>query len=97
MIPIPYQAASRPQLLLPLFYSRVPAGFPSPADDYLEGVSRVLGEAHTSFANEVKRTLDKANIEFHTRLAQAVGLLSSEIDELGLTLASMGAMTPGGK
>lgn len=67
------------------------------ADDYLEGVSRVLGEAHTSFANEVKRTLDKANIEFHTRLAQAVGLLSSEIDELGLTLASMGAMTPGGK
>ena len=36
MIPIPYQAASRPQLLLPLFCSRVPAGFPSPADDYLE-------------------------------------------------------------
>ncbi len=36
MTPIPYQAASRPQLLLPLFCSRVPAGFPSPADDYLE-------------------------------------------------------------
>ena len=36
MSPIPYQAASRPQLLLPLFCSRVPAGFPSPADDYLE-------------------------------------------------------------
>lgn len=35
MIPIPYQAASRPQLLLPLFCSRVPAGFPTPADDYL--------------------------------------------------------------
>lgn len=64
------------------------------ADEYLEGVSRVLGEAHTSFATEVKRTLDKANNEFHTKLTSAVGLLSSAVGELELTLASMGSLAP---
>jgi hypothetical protein len=64
------------------------------ADEYLDGVSRVLGEAHSSFAQEVKRTLDKANTEFHTKLTQAVGLLSSAVGELELTLASMGSLTP---
>ena len=29
--------ASPPKLAIPVFSSRVPAGFPSPADDYLEG------------------------------------------------------------
>ena len=60
------------------------------ADEYLDGVSKVLGEAHTSFATEVKRTLDKANTEFHTKLTQAVGMLSSAVGELELTFASMG-------
>ena len=64
------------------------------ADEYLAGVSRVLAEAHTSFATEVKRTLDKANIEFHTKLTSAVGLLSSAVGELELTLASMGTLAP---
>ena len=64
------------------------------ADEYLEGVSRVLAEAHTSFATEVKRTLDKANTEFHTKLASAVALLSAAVGELELTLASMGALAP---
>ena len=32
-----YQASCRARLALPLFLWRVPAGFPSPADDYLEG------------------------------------------------------------
>ena len=64
------------------------------ADEYLEGVSRVLGEAHTSFATEVKRTLDKANTEFHTKLSSAVGMLSSGVNELELTLASMGNLAP---
>jgi len=64
------------------------------ADEYLAGVSRVLGEAHTSFATEVKRTLDKANTEFHTKLTSAVGLLSSAVGELELTLASMGTLAP---
>ena len=34
-IPRPLQA-SRPQQILPLVSERVPAGFPSPADDYVE-------------------------------------------------------------
>lgn len=64
------------------------------ADEYLAGVSKVLGEAHSTFATEVKRTLDKANIEFHTKLSGAVGLLSSGVQELEVTLASMGNMQP---
>jgi len=63
------------------------------ADEYLDGVSRVLGEAHTVFATEVKRTLDKANMEFHTKLGSAVGMLSAGVSELELTLASMGNLT----
>ncbi|BFO54612.1 anti-phage ZorAB system protein ZorA [Acidovorax sacchari] len=64
------------------------------ADEYLEGVSRVLGEAHTTFATEVRRTLEKANTEFHNKLGAAVGLLSSGVQELEVTLASMGNMKP---
>lgn len=60
------------------------------ADEYLEGVSKVLGEAHTSFATEVSRTLGKANTEFHSKLTTAVHMLSSAIGELELTLALMG-------
>lgn len=67
------------------------------ADEYLDGVSKVLGEAHTSFATEVKRTLDKANSEFHTKLSSAVGLLNSSIGELEITLASMGTISPAKK
>lgn len=63
------------------------------ADEYLDGVSRVLGDAHASFAAEVKRTLDKANLEFHSKLTAAVGLLSSSLVELELTLASTGTLT----
>jgi hypothetical protein len=64
------------------------------ADEYLDGVSKVLGEAHNSFASEVKRTLDKANVEFHTKLVQAVGMLHAAVGELEVTLASMGNLTP---
>lgn len=64
------------------------------ADEYLDGVSKVLGEAHNSFATEVKRTLDKANTEFHSKLTQAVGLLHAAVGELEITLASMGNLTP---
>jgi len=62
-------------------------------DEYLDGISRVLGDAHTSFATEVKRTLDKANLEFHTKLSDAVGMLSGTLVELELTLASMDSLT----
>lgn len=64
------------------------------ADEYLEGVSRVLGDAHSSFATEVMKTLDKANHSFHSKLTTAVSMLSSAVDELQLTLAAMGVMTP---
>lgn len=64
------------------------------ADEYLAGVSKVLGDAHQHFATEVKRTLDKANSEFHTKLTQAVGMLSSSVGELELTLAAMGNLSP---
>lgn len=67
------------------------------ADEYLDGVSRVLGEAHTSFATEVKRTLDKANTEFHTKLTTAVGMLAASVSELELTLSTAGAVAPGKK
>ncbi|WP_043216689.1 anti-phage ZorAB system protein ZorA [Burkholderia gladioli] len=64
------------------------------ADEYLAGVSQVLAEAHGAFATEVKRTLEKANAEFHTKLTSAVGLLSSAVGELEVTLASMSTLTP---
>ena len=64
------------------------------ADEYLEGVSRVLGEAHMTFATEVRRTLERANTEFHNKLGAAVGLLSAGVQELEVTLASMGNMQP---
>jgi ABC-type transporter Mla subunit MlaD len=58
------------------------------ADQYLEGVSKVLGEAHQSFADATTKTLDRANTEFHKKLSAAVGLLSSSIQELDTTLGS---------
>lgn len=64
------------------------------ADEYLAGVSNVLGESHTTFATEVRRTLDKANTEFHNKLSTAVGLLSSGVQELEVTLAAMGNLNP---
>src|SRR5439155_774680 len=44
------------------------------ADEYLLAVSKVLGEAHQSFADATTRTLDRANTEFHKKLSAAVGL-----------------------
>lgn len=64
------------------------------ADEYLAGVSDVLGESHNTFATEVRKTLDKANTEFHNKLSTAVGLLSSGVQELEVTLASMGNLKP---
>jgi hypothetical protein len=58
------------------------------ADRYLEGVSSVLGEAHQAFADATLKTLDRANLDFHTKLASAVHLLASSIQELDTTLNS---------
>jgi hypothetical protein len=67
------------------------------ADQYLDSVSHVLGEAHNSFAIEVKRTLDKANSEFHTKLTSAVGMLSASISDLAVTLEGAGAISAVGR
>ena len=67
------------------------------ADEYLTGVSRVLGDAHTAFATEVKRTLNTANTEFHTKLTSAVGMLSSAVQELEVSLAGLGTSAPARK
>ncbi|MBV5268633.1 MAG: DUF1501 domain-containing protein, partial [Afipia sp.] len=64
------------------------------ADTYLDGVSKVLGEAHQSFADEIKRTLDRANHEFHAKLTTAVQLLSASIAEFETTLATAGVRSP---
>ncbi|MGB7421313.1 MAG: tellurium resistance protein TerC [Comamonas sp.] len=64
------------------------------ADAYLDGVSQVLGEAHTAFATEVTRTLDRANTEFHAKLASAVQMLSATVGELETTLTTMGSLIP---
>jgi hypothetical protein len=56
------------------------------ADQYLAGVSKVLGDAHQAFAVGVKKTLELANLEFHSKLSTAVGLLSSTVVELEATL-----------
>ncbi|MDP9043892.1 MAG: MotA/TolQ/ExbB proton channel family protein [Pseudomonadota bacterium] len=56
------------------------------ADQYLDSVSKVLGDAHLAFAGSIKKTLALANSEFHAKLATAVSLLSSTVIELEATL-----------
>lgn len=57
-------------------------------DNYLDGVSEVLAEAHAKFADGLSRTLDRANSDFHAKLSSAVKLLSSAVEELELSLSS---------
>lgn len=59
------------------------------ARDYLDGVSRVLGEAHSSFADNIERTLRQGNSQFHKELATAVDYLKGAIEELGDTLETL--------
>jgi hypothetical protein len=57
------------------------------ADHYLERVSDVLEKAHESFAEGVTRTLNRANVDFHHKLSNAVNLLHSAVAELEVTLS----------
>jgi len=59
------------------------------ARDYLDGVSRVLGEAHGSFADNIERTLRQGNAQFHKEVATAVDYLKGAIEELGDTLETL--------
>ena len=61
------------------------------ADEYLQGVNRVLAQTHESFATEVTKTLNTANVGFHEKLSTAVKMLAASITELETTLATSGA------
>ncbi len=56
------------------------------SEDYLKSVSEVLTKAHQAFAENIERTLRDANRQFHKEMAQAVGLLSGAIKDLGDTI-----------
>ena len=53
------------------------------ADTYLEGVTEVLGQAHTEFASQIQATLRSSNTAFHQELSQAVSYLKGAIQDLG--------------
>lgn len=53
------------------------------SEEYLEGVSKVLVEAHETFRENVERTLREGNQQFHAELSRAVGLLNGAITNLG--------------
>ncbi|MCV2355377.1 anti-phage defense ZorAB system protein ZorA [Paucibacter sp. B2R-40] len=59
------------------------------ADDYLDGVSTVLANSSEAFRESVVSTLSKVNHDFHTKLSGAVGLLSTAVQELEVTLGSL--------
>ena len=59
------------------------------ADEYLDGVSQVLADSSDAFRESVVSTLAKVNHDFHTKLSSAVGLLSTAVQELEVTLGSL--------
>ena len=59
------------------------------ADEYLDGVSAVLAKSSQAFGDSVVSTLAKVNHDFHTKLSGAVGLLSTAVQELEVTLDSL--------
>ena len=59
------------------------------ADTYLQGVNKVLGDTHRSFATEISNTLQKGNSDFQKELSQAVGSLHSSIQDLADTLETL--------
>ncbi len=52
------------------------------ADEYLNGVTAVLGEAHQRFSTQVISTLDEVNGEFHDHLRSATNALAGAIEDL---------------
>lgn len=58
------------------------------ADEYLDGVNQVLANSSEAFRESVVSTLSKVNHDFHTKLSSAVGLLSSTVQELEVSLGS---------
>ena len=63
------------------------------AEDYLNKVSSVLTNAHEVFANNITKTLQTGNAQFHKELSTAVGFLRGGIEDLGVVIQSV----PSGK
>ena len=59
------------------------------ADEYMDGVSQVLADSSEAFRESVVSTLARVNHDFHTKLSSAVGLLSTAVQELEVTLGSL--------
>ena len=64
------------------------------AKTYLEGINRVLGEAHQQFAENVERTLRAGNSQFHKEMALSVDYLKGAIEELCDALESLRSVDP---
>lgn len=62
------------------------AGAQKQADQYLEGVTRVLAESHDEFSKAMTTVLGEAHKEFFDRLTTATGLLRTAIEELAATV-----------
>ncbi len=56
------------------------------ADDYLQGVNRVLSETHKAFADNVAQSLRTHNSLFQEELRKAVDMVSAAVRDLGDTL-----------
>jgi hypothetical protein len=61
------------------------------ADEYLEKVTDVLTEAHSSFAQAMRQTTTTATTEFYSQLSSATKLLGEGIRELESTLSDVSA------
>ena len=56
------------------------------SETYLLGINEVLSHAHEVFAQNVEKTLQRGNAQFHKELSEAVGLLSTGIRDLEAAL-----------
>jgi hypothetical protein len=56
------------------------------SEAYLLGINEVLSQAHEVFAQNVEKTLQRGNAQFHKELSEAVGLLSTGIRDLEAVL-----------
>ena len=54
----------------------------SRADDYLQTVNQVLGEAHSAFAEHLEQTLARGNGQFQRQVVSAVEALHGAIEQL---------------
>jgi hypothetical protein len=60
------------------------------ADSYLDKMSEVLAETHQEFSDNMRKTLGEGNRQFYEQLTQATQLLRAAIQELEVTLSTIG-------